>query len=105
MEDIATIFNDLVQSAKAFAGELLCDFKHLLGRDRASSSPVRGSQDRTPDGHGDNTQQKRTWRRGGRRGETCRAAHRAACEEAARARTKIKEATDFEEAPPTKRAK
>ena len=105
MDDIATIFNDLVLSVKAFAGELLCDFKHLLGRNRASSSPARGSEDRAPDGHEDGTQQKRTRRPGGRRGETRRAAHRTAREEAAQAHANIKEATDFEEAPPTERAK
>lgn len=44
-------------------------------------------------------------RRGGRRGETHRAAHRTAREKAAQARANIKEATDFEEAPPTERAK
>ena len=31
MDDIAAIFNDLMQSAEAFAGELLSDFKHPLG--------------------------------------------------------------------------
>ena len=45
MDDIATIFNDLLLSVKTFAGALRCDFKHFLGRDRASSSPARGSED------------------------------------------------------------
>jgi len=96
-----------VRSLKAFSGELLHDFKHRLGRDRASSLPARGDQDRAPGGHLRKpvTQQKRTRRRGGRRGETRRAAHRTAREKAAQARANIKEATDFEEAPPTERAK
>ena len=53
----------------------------------------------------DTAHKKRTQRRGGRRGETRRAAHGTAREKAAQARANIKEATDFEEAPPTERAK
>ena len=95
-DEIAAIFDESVRSLKAFSGELLHDFKHRLGRDRASSLPARGDQDRAPDGHLGKpaTQQKRTRRRGGRRGETRRAAHRTAREEATQARANIKEATD-----------
>ena len=46
MDDIATIFNELVQSVIACSGGLLGDFKHHLGRDRASSSPARGAHAR-----------------------------------------------------------
>ena len=57
----------------------------------------------------DTAHKKRPRRRGGRRGETRGAAHRTAREKAAQDGTregrKIKEATDFEEAPPTERAK
>ena len=98
-DEIAAIFDESVRSLKAFSGELLHDFKHRLGRDRASSLPARGDQDRAPGGHLRKpvTQQKRTRRRG----ETRRAAHRTAREEATQARASSKEATDCEEAPPT----
>ena len=33
MDIITTIFNDLMQSVKAFSGKFLGDFKHLLGHD------------------------------------------------------------------------
>ena len=49
----------------------------------------------------DTAHKKRTRRCGGRRGETRRAAHRTAREEATQARASSKEATDCEEAPPT----
>ena len=51
MDDIGTIFSNLVQSVKAFSVRPPGDFKHPLGRNRASSSPARGAQDRAPDGH------------------------------------------------------
>ena len=91
MDDIVTIFNDLMKLDSEQAG-------------RSGRSTQRTAAERRTangDGHEDDTHQKRTRRRGGRRGETCRAARRTAREEAAQARASIKEATDFEEAPKT----
>jgi len=95
-DEIAAIIGESVRSLKAFSGELLHDFKHRLGRDRALSLPAQGDQDCAPDRHlrKPATQQKRTWRHGGRRGETRRAAHRTAHEEATQACANIKEVTD-----------
>ena len=89
--DIATIFNDLAKLDSERAGR--------SGRSTQRTEAER----RTANGdrHEDDTHQKRTWCRGGRRGETRRAARRTAREEAAQARASIKEATDFEEAPMT----
>ena len=91
MDDITTIFNDVVKLDSKRAGR--------SGRSTQRTAAKR----RTANGdrHEDDTQQKHTRRSGERRGETRRAARRTTHEEAAQARASIKEATDFEEAPQT----
>ena len=50
-DEIAAIIDESVRSLKAFSDELLHNFKHRLGCDRASSPPARGGQDRASGGH------------------------------------------------------
>ena len=93
MDDIVTIFNDLVKLGSERAGR----------SGRSTQRTAAECRTANGDGHVDDTHQKRTRRRGGRRGETRRVALKTAREEAAQARASIsiKEATDFEEAPQT----
>ena len=50
-DEIAAIVEEGVRSLKAFSDELLHDFRHRMGRDRASRLPARGGQDRASGGH------------------------------------------------------